>query len=129
MTATSLTPRAFGRLPSGEPVECWALCGARGLVVEIINYGAIVTRLMAPDRKGRLADVVLGFDNLDTYIADLAYMGVVAGRVAGRITEASFELEGKAYELARNDPPNHLHGGRTGFGKRLWQARAHNHSS
>jgi aldose 1-epimerase len=56
-------------------------------------------------------------------------MGVVAGRVAGRITEASFELEGKAYELARNDPPNHLHGGRTGFGKRLWQARAHNHSS
>jgi aldose 1-epimerase len=129
MAAASPNPRVFGCLASGEPVECWTLCGAGGLVVEIINYGAIVTRLMAPDRNGRLADVVLGFDNLDAYIADRAYIGVVAGRVAGRITGACFELEGKAYELARNDPPNHLHGGCTGFGKRLWQARAQSQSS
>jgi aldose 1-epimerase len=129
MATSSLISRVFGRLPSGEPVESWTLCGAGGLVVEVISYGAIVTRLTAPDRNGRLADVVLGFDNIDAYIADRAYMGAVVGRVAGRITGACFPLEGRVYVLARNDTPNHLHGGQTGFGKRLWQAHPYSHSN
>jgi aldose 1-epimerase len=123
MTVPSLSQRTFGHLRSGEPVEAWTLSGKGGLVVEIIAYGAIVTRLLAPDRNGRLADVVLGFNDLDSYIADRAYIGAVVGRVAGRITGARFQLEGHVYDLACNDPPNHLHGGQVGFGKKLWRLR------
>jgi aldose 1-epimerase len=77
---------------------------------------------MAPDRDGRMADVVLGFNCLDSYLASPAYFGAVVGRVAGRIPGASFNLEGKTYTLARNDSPNHLHGGVEGFDKKIWSA-------
>ncbi|MGO8718817.1 MAG: aldose epimerase family protein [Acidobacteriaceae bacterium] len=116
------TSRTFGFLHDGESVEAWTLCGQGGLVLEIITYGATVTRLLAPDRDGRLVDVVLGFNNLDSYLANRAYIGAVVGRVAGRIPDARFNLEGKTYELARNDPPNHLHGGIEGFDKKIWTA-------
>jgi aldose 1-epimerase len=69
-----------------------------------------------------MADVVLGFNDLDAYVADRAYFGAVIGRVAGRIADAQFTLEGKTYELARNDSPNHLHGGVEGFNKKIWTA-------
>ena len=98
--------------------------GSGGLVAEVITYGAIISRLLVPGRDGRVTDVVLGFDRLESYLADRCYFGVVAGRVAGRTTYARFNLEGKTYELARNDPPNHLHGGMQGLGKRLWAAEA-----
>lgn len=98
-------------------------------MLEVIAYGAIVTQLKVPDRNGRLADVVLGFNTLDCYLADRAYMGAVVGRVAGRITEGRFTLEGITYELARNEPPNHLHGGRAGFNTKLWRACPQNQLS
>jgi len=120
--ASSLQSRRFGTLPSGEPVEAWTLAGAGGLAVEAIAYGGIVTRLLAPDRQGNLADVVLGFSQLEPYLADRYYFGAIVGRVAGRITNARFELDGEVYRLAANDPPNHLHGGPGGFSRRLWQA-------
>jgi aldose 1-epimerase len=120
--AISVTSRTFGFLPNGESVEAWTLCGQGDLVLEIITYGATVTRLLAPDRDGRLADVVLGFNNLDSYLASRAYFGAVVGRVAGRIPEARFSLEGKTYELIQNEPPNHLHGGVEGFDKKIWTA-------
>jgi aldose 1-epimerase len=103
-------------------VDAWTLQGASGLAVEIITYGASVTRLLAPDREGRLADVVLGFDNLSAYSSHPGYFGSVVGRVAGRISNAQFIVDGERYELDSNDPPNHLHGGRTGFDKRIWEA-------
>lgn len=103
-------------------MDAWTLHGACGLTVEIITYGASVTRLLAPDREGRLADVVLGFDNLSAYSSHPGYFGSVVGRVAGRISNAEFSLDGERYELVSNDPPNHLHGGRTGFDKRIWKA-------
>lgn len=103
-------------------MEAWTLSGSGGLELEAITYGGIVTRLLAPDCAGRMADVVLGFSGLESYLAGHPYFGAIAGRVAGRITKASFQLEGKTYELARNDPPNHLHGGVEGFDKKIWMA-------
>ena len=120
--ATSLSSRHFGFLPSGEAVEAWTFRGAGGLTLEVLTYGGIVMRLLAPDRSGRLDDVVLGFDKLDPYAANHPYFGAITGRVAGRITEARFHLDGKKYELARNDPPNHIHGGIEGFHKKIWTA-------
>ena len=120
--APSVAVRSFGRLPSGVPVEAWTLKGAGKLVAEIITYGATVIRLLAPDRDGRLADVVLGFNDLDSYLANRAYFGAIAGRVAGRIAGGRFSLDGRTYELARNDGPNHLHGGMEGFDKKVWAA-------
>ena len=124
--AGSLSSRAFGHLRTGQAIEAWTLVGAGSLVVEIITYGGIVLRLLAPDRDGCLADVVLGFNDLDSHLTDqpagYPYFGAIIGRVAGRLTGGTFALEGRAYELARNDPPNHLHGGITGFDKRIWIA-------
>jgi aldose 1-epimerase len=118
----ALNSRVFGITPEGARVDAWSLEGASGLALEVITYGASVTRLLAPDRQGRLADVVLGFDNLRAYLSHPGYFGSVVGRVAGRISNAQFSLDEKPYELASNDPPNHLHGGRAGFDKRIWEA-------
>jgi aldose 1-epimerase len=84
--------------------------------------GGIVTRLLAPGRDGAVDDVVLGFNDLDSYLAGHSYFGAITGRVAGRVAGAAFTLDGHTYRLARNDPPNHLHGGVVGFDKRLWDA-------
>lgn len=112
--------RVFGQLPTGEKVLAWTLTNAGGAQLEVIEYGGIVTRLLVPDRAGRLADVVLGFDSLAPYLGPHPYFGAIAGRVAGRISGGKFTLDGKTYELVRNDGPNHLHGGRVGFDKRVW---------
>jgi aldose 1-epimerase len=114
--------RVFGQLPSGEKVRAWTLPNAGGAALEVIEYGGIVTRLLVPDRSGRLADVVLGFDSLAPYLGPHPYFGVIAGRVAGRISGGAFSLGGQTHQLARNDGPNHLHGGHVGFDKRLWRA-------
>ena len=120
--AFSLKSRFFGRLPDGESVEAWTMTGPGGLELEAITYGGIVTRLVVPDREGHLADVVLGFNDLDSYLAGHPYFGAIIGRVAGRITGARFDLDGKTYELARNEATNHLHGGVQGFDKKIWTA-------
>jgi aldose 1-epimerase len=118
----SLNSRVFGSMPSGESIAAWTLCGAGGLVLEVITYGAIVTRLLAPDREGHLEDVVLGFSRLEPYLTSRSYFGAMIGRVAGRITRARFHLEGNTFELARNDGANHLHGGEAGFDRKVWTA-------
>lgn len=119
---TALSSRTFGMTPDGERVDAWTLRGMGGLALEIITYGAAVTRLLAPDREGCFADVVLGFDNLAAYFSHSAYFGSVVGRVAGRLSNARFSLDGEVYELLANEPPNHLHGGSKGFDKRIWEA-------
>jgi len=93
------------------------LSGSGGLVLECPDYGGIVTRLLAPDRTGHLADVVLGFDTLDDYRAPQPYFGAIIGRVAGRITGGLYDHE---YHLAINNDPNDLHGGLCGFNTHLW---------
>jgi aldose 1-epimerase len=120
--ASPISSRTFGVLPTGQTVEAWTLTGRGGLELEAITFGGIVTRLMAQDRNGNASDVVLGFNDLDSYLGGHPYFGAITGRVAGRISDAAFALDGMTYRLARNDPPNHMHGGVEGFDKRLWNA-------
>ena len=116
--------RVFGKMPSGEQIDEYTLTNAKGLSLKVITYGGIVTQLHVPDQRGRLDDVVLGFDRLEPYLAGHPYFGCITGRVAGRVTGGKFSLGGKDYTLAINDPPNHLHGGRTGFDKRVWRVES-----
>ncbi len=111
----------FG-VAQGRPVLLYTLTNAQGCVAKISTYGAIVTELHVPDREGKMADIVLGFDDLDSYLAGHPYFGAIAGRVANRIALGKFELDGQAYQLATNNGPNHLHGGDKGFDKVIWSA-------
>jgi aldose 1-epimerase len=118
----SVTARDFGHLPGGATFQAWTLNGAAGVAAEIITFGATLTRLLVPDRHGNLADVVLGFGDLESYRGNRAYIGAMVGRVAGRISGARFTLNGHTYELPQNEGCNHLHGGVEGFDKKLWAA-------
>jgi aldose 1-epimerase len=113
----------FGSVGNRD-VELYTLTNANGLVLEVMTYGAIVRRLEVPDRHGKLADVVLGFDDLASYTARSPYFGAICGRCSNRIRGGRFELEGRRYELAVNDGPDHLHGGPRGWDKVVWTAEA-----
>ncbi|MDA8527415.1 galactose mutarotase [Opitutaceae bacterium] len=117
-----MEPICFGHLLDGETVEAYDLLLSDGSGPRIITLGGIITSLRVPDRDGALADVVLGFNNLADYLKPHPYFGAIAGRVAGRINGAHFELDGRSFPLAANDPPNHLHGGTGGFSRRNWSA-------
>jgi aldose 1-epimerase len=101
--------------------KLFTLTNRAGLSVEISNYGGIVTALRVPDRDGRIDDIVLGFDRLDEYLGPHPYFGGIIGRYANRIAFGRFELEGREHVLARNDGPNHLHGGARGFDRMWWR--------
>jgi aldose 1-epimerase len=116
--------REFGRLPSGEVVEAFELRAASGASVSVLTYGGIVQSVRVPDRAGQIADVVLGFSGLDSYLERHPYFGCITGRVAGRITGGMLRVAGRDCQLALNDPPNHLHGGIHGLDRRLWRATA-----
>lgn len=116
----TVSKRSFGCLPGGEPVSCWTLTNDNGLQVEVLDYGVIIRSVLVPDKNGNPVDVVLGYDTLEEYVADDCYLGATVGRCANRIKGASFGLNGKTYELYANNGPNHLHGGKQGFGKHLW---------
>jgi aldose 1-epimerase len=118
--------KQFGSLPTGEMVDQITLTNFVGASVEIITYGGIVKSLSVPDRKGEFADVVMGFDALDGYLAGHLYFGAITGRVAGRIPFGRFTLDGVPYQLACNDGPHHLHGGVRGLDKRIWRAKPAN---
>ena len=111
----------FGVTPEGTPVDLYELSNGR-MTVKVITYGAIVTEIHVPDRRGDLADVVLGFDNLGDYMARNPHFGAMTGRFANRIAGGKFTLDGKEYSLAVNNGPNSLHGGLKGFDKYVWKA-------
>ena len=115
----------FGTLPDGREVRLYTLLNATGMKVQITNYGGIVTSVLAPDRTGKLGDVVLGYDNLADCIKNPPYFGAIIGRFGNRIAEGRVVIDGKTYQLARNNAPNHLHGGKVGFDNRLWKATPH----
>jgi aldose 1-epimerase len=102
----------------------YTLNNGRGITAKITNYGALLTELHLPDRNGESADVALGFDTLDGYLAGHPYFGCTVGRVANRIANGKFTLDGKEYTLATNIGPNHLHGGEKGFDKKVWNVIA-----
>jgi aldose 1-epimerase len=113
---------AFGKLPDGKAVEQFTLTNANGAELRAITYGAIITSIGVPDRKGQVGDIVLGFDRIDGYLKAASYFGAVVGRYGNRIGKGQFTLDGRAYKLATNNGPNHLHGGNKGFDKVLWTA-------
>ncbi len=115
--------RLFGLLPTGEKVCAFTLRNSSGMVAKIIDYGATLTELHVPNARGDVVDVVLGFSNLDGYLGFHPFFGSTIGRISGRLTGGNFTLDGRTYNLAKNDPPNHLHGGKSGFDKRLWNAQ------
>jgi aldose 1-epimerase len=113
-----------GKAVPGATVTQFTLVNKNNVVLKCIEYGAIITELRVPDKDGKLADVVLGFDKLDDYLKGHPYFGTNAGRVANRIANAKFTLEGKEYKLADNAAPHTLHGGKAGFDKKLWKGEA-----
>jgi aldose 1-epimerase len=119
---SGLQRSSFGKLPDGTPVDLFTLTNASGLIARVTNYGTIVTELHVPDRSGRNGDVVLGFDNLEQYLKGHPYFGCTVGRVANRIANGRFTLDGKTHQLAVNNGSNHLHGGLKGFDKVVWKA-------
>lgn len=128
MKAT-VTSEPFGVLPDGREIRRHTLTNSKGLVARIIDLGGILTELHVPDRNGRLADVVLGFDTLEPYVGDHPHFGAITGRVANRIANGRFTLDGREYRLACNNGPHHLHGGPTGFVKRRWAAEPVEHAA
>jgi aldose 1-epimerase len=116
----------FGNLISGEAVTLYTLTNSSGLQIGVIDLGATIVNLMAPDRDGQFADIVLGFDNPQQYITDSPYFGTVVGRYGNRIANGQFELDGETYTLAKNNSGHHLHGGDVGFDKRLWTVTSSN---
>jgi len=121
-TVKTVKKEAFGRTADGQPVEMFTLTGPSGVEVRAITYGAIVTSIRVPDRRGTLADVALGFDTLAGYLTEHPFFGAVVGRYGNRIANARFVLDGRTYQLAANNGPNHLHGGTRGFDKYVWTA-------
>lgn len=119
--ATTVDSRRYGTLPSGEPVDLYAIDNGR-IELRAITYGGIITSLRVPDRDGRKADVVLGFEHLESYLENRAYLGALVGRYANRIAGGQFRLDGVPHRLTINDGPHHLHGGHEGFSRQLWSA-------
>jgi aldose 1-epimerase len=117
--AEPITKAAFGKV-DGQDVDLYTLTNKNGLVMKVTNYGVIITEFWAPDRNGKLADIVGGYENVDGYVKATPYFGTTVGRIANRITNAEFKLEGKTYKLAANNGPHSLHGGTKGWDKVIW---------
>jgi len=111
----------FGKTPGGQQVRIYRLTNANGLKAGIMTYGAIVVSLEVPDKSGKMGDIVLGYDNLQSYITNSPYFGAIVGRYGNRIGKGKFTLDGVEYDkLAINNGENHLHGGIKGFDKVVW---------
>jgi aldose 1-epimerase len=119
----------FGKLRDGNNVELFTLTNNNKLSVKIINYGAIITSIEMPDKKGLIENIVCGFDKLETYLSEeylgsYPYFGAIIGRFGNRIAKGKLQIDGVNYTMAINNGPNHLHGGKTGFDRRLFSASA-----
>jgi len=113
----------FGKTSEGVPIQIYTLTNSHGMEVRIMNYGGVVVSVKTPDRKGTVADVVLGFDDLKGYLARRTFFGVLVGRYANRIAKGRFTLNGVEYKLATNNGENSLHGGARGFDMAVWTPR------
>jgi aldose 1-epimerase len=118
-----LEKQPFGKTADGQEVDLYKLTNKNGVEASIMNYGGVVVSLKAPDRSGKLDDVVLGFDTLDGYLKPNPYFGALIGRYGNRIAKGKFKLDGVEYTLAKNNGENALHGGLKGFDKVVWKAR------
>ncbi len=113
----------FGIMPdSEEKVLKFTVSNKNGLKISFINYGAIITSIITPDKNENFDDIVLGFDNFENYLENPPYFGAVIGRVANRISNGRFSLNGKNIEVTQNGNGYQLHGGLKGFDKKFWEA-------
>ena len=119
----SVSAKPFGKTPDGRIIQLYTLVNGSGMQVNIATYGATIVNLLTPDRAGHLADVALGFGAIEPYFTQSPYFGATVGRYANRIAKGRFAIDGKTVQLAKNDGPNHLHGGLKGFDKQLWTAQ------
>jgi aldose 1-epimerase len=125
---------SYGRLPDGTAVDKFVIANSKGYTAELITYGGILTSFTMPDRRGKNANVNLGFDRLEDYVSRSPYFGALLGRFANRIARGAFTLDGTRYQLACNNPSgsgaravaHHLHGGNKGFDKVVWKAKPFN---
>ena len=122
-----LTTDSFGKLKDGREAMLFTITNDNNITVKITNYGAIITSIVMPDKMGNQENIVCGFDKLETYLSDeylgsYPYFGSIIGRFGNRISKGHLVIEGKSYQMAINNGPNHLHGGKIGFDKRLFDA-------
>ena len=118
----SIQCRPFGEAPNGAKVTQYTMTNAAGASVSVIDYGAILTSIIVPDKNGNMADVALGFDSMAGYGISHGSMGDTVGRYGNRIGKGRFTLDGVTYQLALNNGKNHLHGGNVGFSQYMWEA-------
>ena len=126
--ASSVTKTPTKATYAGKPIDMVTLKNSHGMEVQAITYGAIITSIKVPDKTGKIADVVLGFDSPEPYWHEPTppYFGAVVGRYGNRIAKGKFTLDGKTYTLAINNAPNSLHGGNKGFDKQVWDVTTKN---
>jgi aldose 1-epimerase len=127
VNAAPATPSAVAKTDwgsvDGKTVQLYTLTNKNGLKMKVSNYGTIITELHVPDKAGKFADIVLGYDTVDEYVKKTPYFGATVGRIANRIKGAEFKLDGKTYKLAANNGPHNLHGGNKGWDKVIWDAQ------
>ncbi len=122
----NVTTSTFGTLKDGSEAKLFVLSN-ENIRIKITNYGAIITSIEMPNKNGSVENIVCGFDSLETYLSNeylgsYPYFGAIIGRFGNRIANGDLEIEGKKYKLAVNNGPNHLHGGKIGFDRRLFDA-------
>jgi len=117
-----ISQQPFGVTGDGQPVTLYTLSSPSGVTVSVMNYGGIIQSIRTPDRGGQVGEITLGFDSLNEYLAPHPFFGALVGRFANRIGNARFALDGAEISLARNNGANHLHGGVSGFDKKVWQS-------
>ncbi len=121
--------KSFGKSPEGKELYLYSIKNSKGMQVDLTNVGAVIVRLFVPDKAGNVEDVVLGFDKGEEYFKNGSFFGAVVGPSANRIGGASFEIDGKKYQLAINDGPNNLHSDYAmGYHKQVWSATAADNS-
>jgi aldose 1-epimerase len=118
----TINESSFGNLPDGSAVTLYTLKNSQGTEMKVINYGGYITSLKTADRSGVFEDIVLGYDSLSGYLKAPSFFGCIVGRYGNRIAKGQFSLDGKTYNLVKNNGENHLHGGTKGFDKVMWEA-------
>ncbi len=120
-----ITKDYFGKMPSGIEVYQYTLENESGASVKILTLGGIIREINVPDKNGALADVICGYDDVNSYLTCGGYQGALIGRYGNRIKASRFVLDGVEYSLYNNEKKNHLHGGKEGFDKKIWDAKSY----
>lgn len=120
----TVSKKPFGLMPDGTEVERFEIESSAGLSIQLISYGATLTSCRVPDLFGKVGEITLGFDTLEAYLSTHPYFGATVGRFANRIANARITIDGKEYEVTKNQGQHHLHGGAVGFNRVIWKAEA-----